>query len=415
VLAVLVTGSFATKEFQCWNFKQEDNIRNIYLNTVNNLRSDLANGNALNMGDNKRCPKGSNIYRLDWDCILENHAQKAVDQCKDNPTVPDKLSMNQTQEWWNVVKTVGLDDQATYKPELASFATLAHGKATRIGCAQKNCNGKLHMACMVYPKAATSGNIYKVGDPCTDCKTYEGSTCATAKGLCKAGYPGNTTDTPPGEDTSSTVTTTTGTTTTATTTTKKPDSTFCKGQESMSTDKARATFLDGQNKLRRAVANGKVPMGKGGTTRPCAKMMKLNYSCEYEAEAFKLAQECKEPDQRTYRNVNFFISSKTNKNEAADESLASWYGEITKPGAGLDQATGAGNLLKPTLNIDHFARMVWAENVRVGCAFNTCNKQLYAVCMYDKGVGVYGNPIYKPGAASCRQCTTACDDGLCTA
>ncbi|EYC26979.1 hypothetical protein Y032_0009g456 [Ancylostoma ceylanicum] len=404
VLAVLVTGSFATKEFQCWNFKQEDNIRNIYLNTVNNLRSDLAKGNADNK-DSKKCPTGSNIYRLDWDCILETYAQKAVDQCQDKPTVPDKLSMvykavdlttcnptplfkNQTQEWWNVVKTVGLDAQANFASGLEDFATLAHGKATRIGCAQKNCNGKLHMACMVYPKAPSSGKIYQVGNPCAgnaDCKTYEGSTCASAKGLCKAGYPGNTTDTPPGEDTSSTATTSTESTSTEATTTTKPASTICPGKEAMSTDKARNTILNGHNDLRRAVANGKVPMGSGGTTRPCAKMMRLNYSCPLEAEAYELAKQCKELDRtaNNNRNVNFFISSKTNKNEAATEALAKWYGEITATGAHLDQATGAGNLLKPDLKIDSFARMIWAENINVGCGINTCGKQSYVVCKYD--------------------------------
>ncbi|EYC26971.1 hypothetical protein Y032_0009g455 [Ancylostoma ceylanicum] len=333
VLAVLVTGSFATKEFQCWNFKQEDTIRVLYHNAVNNLRSSLALGNADNK-DNQKCPKGSNIYRLEWDCILENYAQKAVDQCKDNPTVPDKLSMvykaadlttcnptplfaKQIQEWWNVVKNVGLDAQANFASGLEDFATLAHGKATRIGCAQKNCNGKLHMACMVYPK--------------------------------------------------------------------------------------------------RAVANGKVPMGSGGTTRPCAKMMRLNYNCTLEKEAYDLGKLCNQPEQTPYinRNMNFFISSKSNAKEAADEALAKWYEEI-KTGR-LDQATGAGNLLKPDLKIDSFARMVWAENIHVGCAVISCNGKSNVVCKYDPTVGIYGNTIYRPGAASCRQCATACDNGLCTA
>ncbi|EPB65968.1 hypothetical protein ANCCEY_14948, partial [Ancylostoma ceylanicum] len=246
---------------------------------------------------------------------------KAADLTTCNPT---PLFAKQIQEWWNVVKTVGLDAQANFAPGLEDFATLAHGKATRIGCAQKNCNGKLHMACMVYPRAPSSGAIYQVGEPCknhAECTTYEGSTCGAQKGFCKAGYPGNTTDTPPDKETSSTVTTTTGTTTIATTTTKKPDSTFCKGQETMSTDEARTVFLDGHNELRRAVANGKVPMGSGGTTRPCAKMMKLNYNCTLEKEAYDLGKLCNQPEQTPYinRNMNFFISSKTNAKEAADE------------------------------------------------------------------------------------------------
>ncbi|EPB67800.1 SCP-like protein [Ancylostoma ceylanicum] len=89
----------------------------------------------------------------------------------------------------------------------------------------------------------------------------------------------------------------------------------------MSTDEARTVFLDGHNELRRAVANGKVPMGSGGTTRPCAKMMRLNYNCTLEKEAYDLGKLCNQPEQTPYinRNMNFFISSKSNAKEAADE------------------------------------------------------------------------------------------------
>ncbi|EPB66029.1 SCP-like protein [Ancylostoma ceylanicum] len=76
--------------YQCWNFGQTNDIRHIYLTEVNNLREQLANGNAANKQG--KCPQGKNIYKLYWDCILEEYAQKAVDQCTDKPTVPKELS-----------------------------------------------------------------------------------------------------------------------------------------------------------------------------------------------------------------------------------------------------------------------------------------------------------------------------------
>ncbi|KIH49903.1 hypothetical protein ANCDUO_20021, partial [Ancylostoma duodenale] len=132
-----------------------------------------------------------------WDCILENYAQEAADQCSATPTVPSDLSFvhnstklttcnptpfikQQMGHWWSEVERVGLDANAAFKPELKNFAVLANGLATRIGCAQKNCNGELHMVCVVYGKAAsnTGQAIYEVGAGCSsdqECSTYAGS------------------------------------------------------------------------------------------------------------------------------------------------------------------------------------------------------------------------------------------------
>ncbi|KIH62376.1 SCP-like protein [Ancylostoma duodenale] len=154
--------------YQCWNFASTDEIRFEYLNTVNNLRKKIAEGTAV-CKDGKTCPQGKNVYRLEWDCLIEMEAQKVADQCTASPTnMPSDLSAlvsgvpmttcnpkpqfkKTVNGWWNVVTDAGnppkFDDQ-----KLESFAKLAHGKATRIGCAQKNCNDKLYIACMLYPK-----------------------------------------------------------------------------------------------------------------------------------------------------------------------------------------------------------------------------------------------------------------------
>ncbi|EYC26983.1 hypothetical protein Y032_0009g460 [Ancylostoma ceylanicum] len=221
-LGVLVAGSFATApDYQCWNFGQTNDIRHIYLTGVNKLREAIPKGEAPNKGGSK-CPKGKNIYKLNWDCILESYAQETVDKCEEKPTLDSKLSSElsivwnkttlttcnptpllkeQAKHWWSEVETVGLSTDAAFAKGLENFAVLANGLATRIGCAQKNCNGDLHMACLVYGKAPTSGQaIYELGEGCADnkeCTTYKESKCLKAKKLCEAGYPGEEAVVPP--------------------------------------------------------------------------------------------------------------------------------------------------------------------------------------------------------------------------
>ncbi|EYC26840.1 hypothetical protein Y032_0010g991 [Ancylostoma ceylanicum] len=145
--------------------------------------------------------------------MLEEEAEKVVEKCDDKATGPAELSMvikktklttcnphplfkeaiDGTDGWWSVVTTHGESGkEIVNSAELQSFATLANAEATRIGCAQKNCDGSLVMACMVYGKAPAVGKpIYKVGKACSghsDCDTYAGSKCGK-DGLCIAGYP----------------------------------------------------------------------------------------------------------------------------------------------------------------------------------------------------------------------------------
>ncbi|RCN46884.1 SCP-like protein [Ancylostoma caninum] len=152
-------------------------------------------------------------------------------------------------------------------------------------------------------------------------------------------------------------------------------------------------------------------MGNGNYTRECPRMMKLNYSCTFEKEANQLLSQCLTADPK-HDNVNWFIASKDNKKEAAEEALKAWYDEITRTGAHMLQTGGSRNLLLPDLKITHFARMVWGTNTQVGCAFKRCDAKWQVVCKYDTGVGVPGNPIYRIGP-NCNQCRDNCDGGLC--
>ncbi|KIH43457.1 hypothetical protein ANCDUO_26536, partial [Ancylostoma duodenale] len=131
---------------------------------------------------------------------------------------------------------------------------LAHGAATRVGCAQKNCNGELFIACMVYKKMNQQGvtlrfysvqkpcngePIYEVGQGCsgpTECTTYEGSRCNS----------------------------------------NKCTNIKCNGQTHMSSDTIRQLFEDEHNKHRSEVARGQVKMEtKGKLCRNATQMWKL--------------------------------------------------------------------------------------------------------------------------------------------
>ncbi|EYC01652.1 hypothetical protein Y032_0105g3671 [Ancylostoma ceylanicum] len=230
-ITLLVVGEIAaTTDYQCWNFKSTNDIRDRYLKAVNKLRTDIVNG--MVEGKNGKCPAGKNIYKLFWDCLLENEAQKAVDKCDEKVQAPADLAMvikklpldtcntnplfkKTVDEWWNVVKGVDVDqtNPPTSSSALQSFAALAHGDATRIGCAQKNCNGNLFMACMVYNKAPAEGQpIYEAGSGCsgpTECTTYQGSKCSNK--MCVAGYIDSTKTTaapqPPDQTTTPLITT----------------------------------------------------------------------------------------------------------------------------------------------------------------------------------------------------------------
>ncbi|EPB66442.1 SCP-like protein [Ancylostoma ceylanicum] len=358
-------------DYQCWNFGQTNEIRHIYLTEANTLREKIAKGEAINKQG--KCPQGKNIYKL-----------------------------------------------------------LANGLATRIGCAQKNCNGKLYMACMVYGKAATTAGqaIYEVGTGCSgdaECTTYEGSRCLKKKKICEAGYPGKEAVVPP----------TVGTTTAATekptepTKTTKPSkpsspskpskptaspagSKYCteQGHENMNADPAREELWRMHNEKRALVAKGGLHMSNGKTSRACPRMKKFaKYNCGLEKEAYATASNCPKADPNV-DNVNWFMATADNRKKAAIEAMNNWYNEINS--SYMVQATGSQNLLLPELNIRHFARMVWDTNTEMGCAINKCNNKWVVVCRYGPGVGVYGSPIYFMGPKACNQCRDTCVDGaLC--
>ncbi|EPB67577.1 SCP-like protein [Ancylostoma ceylanicum] len=160
--ALAISGSDAGAPaggYQCWNWGSTDDIRYQYLTVVNNLRKSIAEGTAL--CKDQTCPRGKNVYRLDWDCLLEVEAQKAADQCVEKPNLPPGVSAlvkkrQRDENHYFRVQLTSCNPNPLFKETVKSWwdvvRNLAHGQATRIGCAQKNCKGDLYIACMLYPE-----------------------------------------------------------------------------------------------------------------------------------------------------------------------------------------------------------------------------------------------------------------------
>ncbi|ETN82146.1 SCP-like protein [Necator americanus] len=169
-----LTNPVPISDYQCWNFKSTNDIRQRYHNNINNLRRDIANG-AL--AQSTKWPRGQNIYRLYWDCKLEEEAQALVEQCSLDVKEPDnaalvissadasktcdRLTFLKTQVvGWCDAKTVGAPANPPVYDGDSKFekiAKFAYGKATKLGCAQKMCGNQLYMACLIF---ANSENRY---------------------------------------------------------------------------------------------------------------------------------------------------------------------------------------------------------------------------------------------------------------
>ncbi|EYB82177.1 hypothetical protein Y032_0365g3592 [Ancylostoma ceylanicum] len=352
---------------------------------------------------------------------------------------PKPFFKETVKNWWDVVRTEGLDANPVNKDGLESFAALAHAKATRIGCAQKNCNGVLYLACAIFDKAPEKNQpIYEVGKGCTaatDCTTFAGSRCNTGTNLCVAGYidPAATTSTAPTSPTTPTASPTTTDTTASTSTTGSTapttitasgstmstvppgETTICPNNGHISTDAIRNIYLDLHNLHRSNLARGLVTNGfTHAPARQASKMIKLKYNCTAETSAFAWAQQCKDEDSHTQgvsENRYTFPNRNLDMTVIARRASNRWWEEITTKGMSQEDL----NIFYSRLGVSHYARMAWDSTQSFGCAAFKCPNFINAVCHYNGG-GVEGGQIYKMGPA-CRRCSTIgasrCEEGLC--
>ncbi|RCN45696.1 SCP-like protein [Ancylostoma caninum] len=371
VITLFVLGGIAaTTDYQCWNFKSTDEIRERYIKAVNKLRSNIVNGDVE--GKNGKCPAGKNIYKLFWDCLLENEAQKVVDKCDGNVQAPNDLAMvikkipldtcntnplfkKTVEEWWNVVKNVDVDqtNPPTSSSALQSFATVR---------LSQHWHTVMQRGLVAHRGIAMEIFLWLAWFTTSDSKNCP------------------------------------------------------QDQAHMSSDSIRKLFEDTHNMYRSAVARGTVRMGNNQMCRNATQMWKLKYDCELEKSAYSAAKDCSESDSKTASVDELwkvFNDNSLDATKAANQATDAWYKEIEK--GYMKQITGSLNMFLPELNIPNFAKMVWDSHKGIGCAVVRCTSATKVVCHYSPAVVRLGNPIYAMGP-TCNRCKlvpTTCLDGLC--
>ncbi|RCN41941.1 SCP-like protein, partial [Ancylostoma caninum] len=191
----------------CPNAEMTDAARRKILDMHNHRRSALALGQIPNGKNTYNCPTATNMYKMAYDCDLENSALAYAKQCRlvasavgsrpgegenvhTGPFVADleRGAEAAVQSWWSQIYRNGLNQQMKYLISLATkqngpraFTQMGWAKSVKIGCAVVQCSTNTFTVCRY--KAA--GNIldeyiYEQGRVCGACP----NTCITAEGLC---------------------------------------------------------------------------------------------------------------------------------------------------------------------------------------------------------------------------------------
>ncbi|CAJ0591608.1 unnamed protein product [Cylicocyclus nassatus] len=433
----------ATHDYQCWNPKSTDEYRQKFLTQINSRRKDIADGKAENRYG--LLPKGKNIYMLYYWCDLELLAQEVADKCdvsarapvgyskviaRFSPSASNTMGLadKSIKQWWDEIsKIININSTIIATEDSKAFATLANGKARKLGCAQNLCGEDFYAVCVLDAKTPAIGEqIYEIGTGCTtdaECTTFTGSTCDVDINQCVGGLPGSyEEEEEPAFATASPSATTCWTTTPKTTTTtelRTIDPAFNKRcpNNQVIDDFVRSAFLLNHNALREQLAQGLVVMGNGVMARKASRMIRLVYDCDAEKSAHDWASKCIDEDstQTMYTENRYTINdTSVTVQAAAYKSVWIWWEEIKNKN--MLQLAGQTNLYYNHLGLKHFAKMAWDTQKKIGCSVVTCPSFVNVVCHYSGANVGEGLQIYKMGP-SCARCseqgTTTCVSGLC--
>ncbi|CAD6185129.1 unnamed protein product [Caenorhabditis auriculariae] len=363
--------------------------RDLILKTHNDLRRLLANGRQRNKRGLMR--SGKNIYKLQWDCELEDLAASWTADCP-RTFMPDSLLGSHSQiykmfyfyfdgedmnkhiktslkSWWSQGQERGNNDtknRYSYKNNYYSWANMAKGKTYRIGCSYVTCpdNQSAVFTCLYNEKAQCEEEmIYEPGKPCKkdeDCSTYPGSTCDTSEGLCEA--PIILRD--------------------------NGASNMCSN-DNMS-DASRIWTLNQHNFYRSRIARGLEWNGETNTSQPkAARMLKMEYDCKLEAYAQEWANNCVFAHSNNYerpnQGQNLYMTSFSNPDPRGlfHTAIEKWWQELEEFGTPEDNMLTADLWAKKGKDIGHYTQMAWERSFRLGCAMTVCPHMAFVVCHYS--------------------------------
>ncbi|CAJ0584638.1 unnamed protein product, partial [Mesorhabditis spiculigera] len=394
-------------------------LRSSVVERINFYRQMLAFGMAPNREG--WLPGAKNMYRIWYDCSLEDRAYQFTSTCGNggawpsnavavsgmsSAPIPASSAPGSLLTLMNghikLAQTNGLAADVKVTAAVANWAHYATGSRTRVGCSYRmDCNTTspsfpygYYLACVFDTSAAATGDAaYQVGDKCvidSDCTSFVGSTCDAATGLCQYKY------------------------------TDSGANTQCPGTPASLTDAQRNLVLQWHNQLRSSLAKGNEPDGAGGNAPPAKRMTKMTYSCVAEKTAHEWGAQCNY-DHSTNRNntgENLYMSSDNVQDPAAALTAASqlWWKELVQYGVGPDV-----NLTDAVWErgVGHYTQMAWQETTQVGCGWIHCPTFTYVVCQYKPAGNYMYKLIYEPGSAcqtnadcgSGRTCIVA--EGLC--
>uniref|UniRef100_A0A7I5ECE5 SCP-like protein n=3 Tax=Haemonchus contortus TaxID=6289 RepID=A0A7I5ECE5_HAECO len=417
-----------------------DEIRQIFVDKHNEYRSIIAKGQAKNkLGG--FAPKAARMLKVGYDCEVEANTAAYAKECKFEHDPPEqrnywgqnlwmlggtnysktesaKLSV---QAWYWELKMFGVPDENILTMEVfdrgvGHYTQVAWQSSDKIGCAVEWCPTMTLVACEYNPAGNRINHyIYDIGDPCTtdeDCQCT-GCTCSRDEALCIP--PGYTTVMPP--------------------TTEKPTTTpkiyhpggMCPENNNGMTDEARQMFVDKHNEYRSLIAKGLAHNNLGGFAPKAAKMMKVSYNCEIEANAVEWAKDCtlgynslQQTNQWGY-NVHSLLPN-INKTEAAAQSVEAWFNELQKYGAPQNNVFSMDVYNQNV--IQEYTQLAWQSTNQIGCGIFSCwnGASTFVACEYNPGGNFIGEVIYAMGDpcttdedCQCAGCKCSKDEALCIA
>ncbi|KIH57277.1 SCP-like protein [Ancylostoma duodenale] len=193
--------------FSCSNPGLSDELREVFLRYHNDARRRVALGIEPNKVGTLNPAK--NMYKLEWDCAMEQQAQNLISSCPKNlgsfRTMAQNLFrvtisrgsfnpgawINTTlNDWWERAKKYGVTDpQNKYtNDKYYPFVNMVFSDTTKLGCAYKICNKKMTITCLYNAIGFYKNPMWETGPACTkasDCTTYSNSSCDG--GLCIKG------------------------------------------------------------------------------------------------------------------------------------------------------------------------------------------------------------------------------------
>ncbi|KAK5966449.1 C-type single domain activation associated secreted protein ASP3 [Trichostrongylus colubriformis] len=163
---------------------------------------------------------------------------------------------------------------------------------------------------------------------------------------------------------------------------------MCSDADGMS-DEIRKAMLDKHNELRSLTAKGLAVNFQGGYAPKAARMLKMSYDCDIEANTMNWIKQCKwghnSYQERNNWGQNLFrAGGQANKLSAAVKSVESWFNELTKKGI----KPGDNNRFTDAAfsTAGHYTQVVWQKSHKLGCAVYWCPGMTYG----EASVRCYG-------------------------